>query len=98
MSSCTNLEGSFTVVSDKCTYNADTIISDYTYVSLFLLSKFRVPIVQRKMDALPTHRHATFYILRCQCRIVYRKYETTIVEGNVVKPVETKMQFKTEKK
>jgi hypothetical protein len=27
-----------------------------------------------------------------------RSYETTIVEGNKVKPVETKMQFKTEKK
>mmetsp|Transcript_8744 Transcript_8744/g.12714 ORF Transcript_8744/g.12714 Transcript_8744/m.12714 type:complete len:533 (-) Transcript_8744:122-1720(-) len=55
MSSCLNLDGGFTVESDKCKYTDDAIISDY-------------------------------------------KYETTIVEGNVVKPVETKMQFKTEKK
>lgn len=55
MSSTTNFDGPFTVQSDKCTYNADSIISDYTY-------------------------------------------ETTVVEGNVVKPIETKMQFKTEKK
>ena len=26
------------------------------------------------------------------------RYETTIVEGNIVKPVETKMQFRTERK
>jgi len=43
------------VESDKCTYTADSIISDYTY-------------------------------------------ETTVVEGNVIKPVETSMQFKTERK
>jgi len=43
------------VESDKCTYTADSILSDYTY-------------------------------------------ETTVVEGNVIKPVETKMQFKTERK
>uniref|UniRef100_A0A7S1ZAL6 inositol-3-phosphate synthase n=1 Tax=Trieres chinensis TaxID=1514140 RepID=A0A7S1ZAL6_TRICV len=55
MSSFQNLEGNFTVESDKCTYNADTIIADYTY-------------------------------------------ETTVVDGNVVRPQETKMQFKTEKK
>jgi len=55
MSSCNNLDGDFTVQSDKCKYTEDAIVSDYTY-------------------------------------------ETTIVEGNVVKPVSTKMQFRTERK
>jgi myo-inositol-1-phosphate synthase len=55
MSSCQHLEGEFTVQSKNCQYNADTIISDYTY-------------------------------------------ETTIVEGNVVKPVKSKMKFRTERK
>jgi len=55
MSSTHSLEGNFVVESDKCTYTADSILSDYTY-------------------------------------------ETTVVEGNVIKPVETKMQFKTERK
>jgi myo-inositol-1-phosphate synthase len=55
MSSCQHLEGEFTVQSKNCQYNADIIISDYTY-------------------------------------------ETTIVEGNVVKPVESKMKFRTERK
>mmetsp|Transcript_7032 Transcript_7032/g.15342 ORF Transcript_7032/g.15342 Transcript_7032/m.15342 type:complete len:529 (-) Transcript_7032:100-1686(-) len=55
MSSTHSLEGNFVVESDKCTYTADSIVSDYTY-------------------------------------------ETTVVEGNVIKPVETKMQFKTERK
>ena len=30
MSATHSLEGSFTVESDKCTYTADSIISDYT--------------------------------------------------------------------
>lgn len=55
MSAFQNLDNTFTVQSDSCTYTADSIVSDYTY-------------------------------------------ETTLVEGNVVKPVITKMQFKTEKK
>ena len=31
-------------------------------------------------------------------KLIYCSYETTIVEGNVVKPISTKMQFKTEAK
>mmetsp|Transcript_5081 Transcript_5081/g.12962 ORF Transcript_5081/g.12962 Transcript_5081/m.12962 type:complete len:555 (-) Transcript_5081:363-2027(-) len=54
MSSTTNLNESFTVRSNKCTYTDDNIISDF-------------------------------------------KYESTLVEGNVVVPVETHMQFKTER-
>jgi hypothetical protein len=30
MSSALNLEGSFTVESDKCQYTSDAILSDYT--------------------------------------------------------------------
>mmetsp|Transcript_14503 Transcript_14503/g.20459 ORF Transcript_14503/g.20459 Transcript_14503/m.20459 type:complete len:533 (+) Transcript_14503:110-1708(+) len=55
MSSFQNMDGAFTVESDKCKYTDNEILSDYTY-------------------------------------------ETTVVDGNVVKPVESKMQFKTEKK
>jgi hypothetical protein len=29
--------------------------------------------------------------------ILSTRYQTTIVQGNIVKPVETKMQFKTER-
>jgi hypothetical protein len=28
----------------------------------------------------------------------YYRYETTMVEGNVIKPVETKVQFRTDRK
>jgi len=55
MSSFHNLDGNFKVVSDKCQYTPEAIISDYTY-------------------------------------------QTTVVEGNVVKPIETKMKFRTERK
>ncbi|KAL7506026.1 hypothetical protein ACHAXN_003390 [Cyclotella atomus] len=55
MSSCKNLEGSFTVESDSCKYTDDAILADYSY-------------------------------------------DTTIVEGNVIKPQQTKMQFKTNRK
>lgn len=54
MSSSLDLDGSFTVQSDKCQYLSDAIVSDYTY-------------------------------------------ESTLVDGNVVKPVETRMQFRTER-
>lgn len=50
-----NLDNTFTVQSDTCTYTDESIISNYSY-------------------------------------------ETTLVEGNVVKPVVTKMQLKTDKK
>eukprot|EP00977_Amphora_coffeiformis_P001735 scaffold337_cov172-Amphora_coffeaeformis.AAC.9 len=55
MSSYLNLDGNFTVESDKCKYTDDAILSDYTY-------------------------------------------ETTMVEGSVVKPVSSKLQFRTERK
>jgi len=35
---------------------------------------------------------------RCIRVFVLLRYETTMVEGNVLKPVETKMQFRTERK
>ena len=34
----------------------------------------------------------------CVVLILFFSYETTIVEGSIVKPVETKMQFRTERK
>lgn len=53
-SSNVNLNSTFTVQSDNCTYTADSIISNY-------------------------------------------KYETTVVEGNIVRPLSKNVQFKTQK-
>jgi hypothetical protein len=33
----------------------------------------------------------------CNTLLFFFRYESTLVEGNVVMPVETKMQFKTER-
>jgi myo-inositol-1-phosphate synthase len=42
--------------------------------------------------------HAAGTNALCSIESLLFRYETTLVEGNVVKPIETKMQFKTERK
>ena len=51
---------------------------------------------KRKSRTIQTS-HLTLFHLCARMFTVFR-YETTIVEGNVVKPVSTKMQFRTERK
>ena len=78
MSSYLNLDGKFSVESDKCTYSDETIISDYTYV---------VGVQTERICGCLSKTHTRAF-----------SYETTVVEGTTVKPVQTKMQFKTERK
>ena len=44
------------------------------------------------------HNSYVFVVLLCNACVFQFSYETTIVEGNAVKPISTKMQFKTARK
>jgi len=91
MSSSLNLDGAFKVESENCKYSDDAIVSDYTWVPEHYRI-FRMNLIWGVLLGVCRIR-----LESSLCASFVPRYETTIVEGTVVRPVRTKMQFKTER-